>query len=763
MTMVLTFRNVEPDYTISLDLSYMWAVNHLFDKDYQHLIELVYPVGPLGFLLFPTTEGSNFLYMLLFYILLKCWFVVVFLGLAFKVNPNQKLLAFVIILVMSYFGKTQFLLIGICAMHCLWFLENKKMLHIALSVVLAFVGLCIKTAIGINLYFILAMTFLINVFLNKNIKEGFKFIGVALIVSFCVGLLIFHSPILLFDFYHNSLKLALAYSDALCLHPPNNWFLLAGFLASILLLPIFTKDKNSCICFFLFLPSFFAMWKHSMAREDHSHGFIMVYFLVLFWGIIIMYAKTGKIKLAMLAILGSFLYYFNLHNIPDFDGLKIDFYGGDNFVETVFDYENYHKKYKQISIENVQANKLDTEIVAYIGDSSIDVYPWELSFMPANNFNWKPRKTLQGGSFAQWLDELSAIDFDEKNGPEFILFHYVKDNWGGNFGSIDGRFLLNDNPRTIISILDNYFVKFNTEKYLLFEKNKGGNIVEIREDEVLNTAWNQWLDIDITQDEILRMKFFSENTILGKIKNFLYKSEPYFIDYLFDDGKYLTYRFIPQNAKDGLWIHPFVQYPSNTNPEQEVVKVRLRNTNDLFDKSTVNFQIEHIKLDTKEKEFKSISSHLFLKDESKLETNILTQTVLNFDDPAKNQPIAYQFEEGISFSENYSNKIFEQGFSVGFKHALDSLWSTIDSNVHEIVIEAHLKCINQSFSKLIMDLKESDTPFWEGMTIPINTRKGEWEYFSTSKKISRKHNGKLLVCVWNLGNQDIYIVSERKF
>ncbi len=759
--MIFSFRNIEPDYKIGLDSSYMWAVNYLFANDYTQLTELVYPVGPLGFLVFPTTEGSNLLYMLLFYIVMKCWFILSFLGLAFKTNPGKKILAFCIIIFLSFFAKIQFLIIGVCAIHCLWFLEDKKIAHIALAVLIAFVGLCVKTAIGVNAFSIVVMTFLINVFLNRNVKGSLKFIGVGFITALFIGLLIFQSPTLLFDFYKNSLKLALSYSDALSLHPTNNWFLLGGFLLSIFLLPVVIKDKNSRIAFFVFLPSFFAMWKHSISRQDSSHALIMVYFLILFYGIAIVYSKIGKLKLATFAIIGIALYYLNLNNIPNFKGMKVDFFGGDNFVEAVFDYKNFHKKYKNISIDNIQANKLDQEIVDYIGSSSVDVYPWELSFISANNFNWKPRKTLQGGSFAQWLDELSAIDFDENNGPDFILFHYVRDKWGGDFGSIDGRFLLNDNPRTLLKILDNYQVKFNTRKYLLFEKNAGKNIAKVSEEESFEVKWNEWIDVESEKDEMIRMQVNSDNSFLGKIMNFIYKSEPYFIDYLFDDGKFLTYRFIPENAKDGLWIHPFVQYPSVKKTEENVVKVRLRNTYSFLNEETIWCGLERIKLKSFEG---ALSNKMFLKKEGDL-YNILHRTILDFDDQNQHKELSnYKFDDEIYFSGTHSNRIDGGGFSVGFKYDLDSLWKTVDTNINKINLELGVKYINEkSMAKMVAVLSKSDNDFWEGLVMSNNTNLENWEYKIFTKQINRKEHqrGLFEAYIYNVGSSKIYVDDLR--
>lgn len=95
------------------------------------------------------------------------------------------------------------------------------------------------------------------------------------------------------------------------------------------------------------------------------------------------------------------------------------------------------------------------------------------------------------------------------------------------------------------------------------------------------------------------MKVISKNTLLGSIKKFLYKEEIYFIDYMFDDGKILTYRYVPSTAVDGLWCNPFILNPESNIIEQKVIKVRLRNSNSSFVSNSIKIQIEHIPLNKK--------------------------------------------------------------------------------------------------------------------------------------------------------------------
>ena len=79
---LLTFPNFQSNYDTGIDGSYIWAFNYLFNSDYNALLKTIYPIGPLGFLRMPTTEGTNIIYAILFHSGLKFWFVTSFLSLS---------------------------------------------------------------------------------------------------------------------------------------------------------------------------------------------------------------------------------------------------------------------------------------------------------------------------------------------------------------------------------------------------------------------------------------------------------------------------------------------------------------------------------------------------------------------------------------------------------------------------------------------------------------------------------------------------------
>ena len=77
------------------------------------------------------------------------------------------------------------------------------------------------------------------------------------------------------------------------------------------------------------------------------------------------------------------------------------------------------------------------------------------------------------------------------------------------------------------------------------------------------------------------------------LKSFLYKSEEYLIDYSFNDGSIITYRYIPSTARDGIWIHPFNSLYDLDNENGDVVKVRLRCSKPSVNSDFLEIQFEN--------------------------------------------------------------------------------------------------------------------------------------------------------------------------
>ena len=592
---VITFPYFEPTYAIGLDASYVWGLNWLFVHDYQTLIQLSYPFGPLAFLQIPTIIGHNWLIFLIFYGILKIGFIYLLFKLATLFSTSFKS-AIPVVLIVCFFVNIDLLIIGNCLILNLLFYKRNKPIFLFISAILAISGLFIKVSTGISSLSIIFMSLLIDYYFNRNIIRSLKQIGIISGIGLIMGLLVFQGFLLLFQFLWGAFKLASGYEGALSLHPQNNWILLSLFMGLMASFPVWNKEKNIRVAYFLSLFALFAAWKHSFIRQDITHYRIIICFLLVFWSIILFVAKEKRVLTFIVACCTILLLYANMRAIPWYRGISREIVGVNNFID-VLHYKDFTQRITSMSEHNVAPNKLSEEQRALIGDYTVDVYPWEFSYIAANQLHWIPRKTFGISLFPSHGKNVESADYSFSiSSPDLIIFHFVNDGFGGKLGSLDQRYILNDEPLVIYNILNHYQLEEKTNKFLLFKKDTATRFETSIWENPQIVQFNEWIDVPKGNNEIIRLKVSSKNTLWGNVKKMFYKEGQYYIDYMLEDGTIYTYRYVSGTAVDGLWISPFIRDPLSDSMEPDVVKVRLHNSHPRCIQSAVIVQFERIKL-----------------------------------------------------------------------------------------------------------------------------------------------------------------------
>lgn len=752
---LFTFHRVSPDFSPGLDSSYAWAINYLFEKDFASLIQLLFPVGPLGFLVFPVALGNNLLIAILFYTAVKLLFIWLFLKLCKLTDPHSTAFNVLLTLGVSYFLNIEFALLGICAISLLLHIKNKSNTYFLLACFIAALSLFIKSAIGIKAFSEIFLFLIFDFYFARSAVKTLKQIGLLTAIFLLSGFIVFHNLGILFKYSFNIIRFGSGYSSALALFPDNNWYVLGGFLLAILLFPFIVKDKNARLAYGILSFALFAMWKYAMGREDIPHNSTLLYFLFTFWGIIIANTANKNKIFFLLPALSILLYYANMSVVPGFSGHYIEISGINNFKEAVVNYKDYNIANSTISFNAIQSKKLEERTRSKIGNATIDIYPWELTYVPANNLNWKPRNSLQSMGFTHWLDTASAISYKSQNAAEYILFHLEKDRWGSRLGAVDNRHLFNDEPITIRTMMANYSIIDKSNEFLLLHKSEPLEISpQFSNRQALD--WNKWILVPDHNDGLLTLGLTHHKALASTLKTILYKDDAYYIDYQLEDDRILTYRFIMANAMDGLWINPFIEHPENNEKEPLVKRIRIRtSSNSLFQGS----------LQLQWKKFR------FLKKLPGGQHAVITpEAIFNktkMPDTSRNQKYMYTFENHHEMGQDsipaYAGKsslfVPGHGYSTAFSLSLDSLWKTFSED--ELFVEADTKCYveKDAAASLVLTVRGSSQDIWERFPMTNDLREADWMYGYTTTTLNRKKHptGKLEVYVWNTDPNIIYV------
>jgi hypothetical protein len=593
---IITFPVFEPDYVIGLDSSYFWAFNYLFNHDFESLKTIVYPYGPLAFLKYGLVIGRNFEYSLLFFFCIKIWCTMGFLFLSDSYGKSKTTSALLLTMIgLLNISIIDYYVIALCFLHAFHYLKTEKPFHIIATVMLSVIALCIKTSIGISCLSLAGATVLISAFRHPQFSSIVKGFLLALLAFAVSVFLIFLDVETAGQFVFNSFRFAGSYSSALSMFPENNWILLSVFLLTLFIPIIVSRQKDVLAAFALFLFPLFACWKHSMSREDFFHSLMLILFVSFFWTIFYILNQKRASLILVAATINVSAYLLNMSGIPDYRPFSLPISGVDFFQKTILNFNAFKADFTERSKKAIEPNRLTPEILTAIGTKTVDAYPFELSYFAANpELNWKPRRTLQSGSFSQWLDKMTAQDFDRENGPDFLIFHYVPDQDNGKFGSIDNRFLLSDNPLAIHNIFNFYSVSRITDKFMLLAKNSQDNFKEPQLSQLYQSEWNTWVPLNQNNLALQRIRLFSSRNFSGSVLGFLFKTEEYFVDYKTINDKEISYRMIPENAQDGLWINPLFREPSDSAFGETVKQVRFRCTKPGFNDPKISYQFETI-------------------------------------------------------------------------------------------------------------------------------------------------------------------------
>jgi hypothetical protein len=561
LVVIGTFPENDWSFSPGIDPPLFWVFNHLFDTGLNIGRHIIFPHGPLAFFMYPLSE--NVLLATLVISLLKGLLVfnVVFL---FSDNKSQVkwLAAFAFAYLVSLMGHFNHLILAnILLLYCNYFQSNFKPYKFLAFVLTAF-AFFVKAYVAIvagTLFF----SFVVYLFLqHKNFKK--LLIDGLLLLGFMVffWLLMFGTARGFSNFVWGMFHLAQDNSSAASYYPQNNWIVLVLFMLSLLSLFFTNRTKKSLFFGLLIALSLFASWKHAMAREDifHTKGFL-VYLIVCLFSFILFHRKNYA-KNLILAVFAIFLFSVNMKNTVNYYSYKYELFRVNNFVEFVSDFKSLKEKSEQSSLNKSVQNRLPKSILDEVSNATVDVYPWDYSIAAVNHLNWQPRVVIQSyAAYTSWLDKQNATHFSSELAPEYLIWENEKttiDVNGCDLNSLDNRYLLNDEPQTILELICAYDLTISEGKFRLYKKRKAALLFERNKNEEQETNWGEWIDVPAVSNELLRVKLGFAKNIKQRLKSFLFKDEQFWIYLKLTDGSIHKYRIVPKNAADGLWINPYI-------------------------------------------------------------------------------------------------------------------------------------------------------------------------------------------------------------
>lgn len=589
----LTFQFPVQPIQPGLDNSWKFAQNYFFAHDIRIGRDVIGTYGPLGFLLYPLPVGANLNAALYFALLTKATLIVVMMRL-FLVGAHEKLsakigsgLLFCAVLFLDYKGELMpapgMELIALCSGLVLMAHKYRRPRWMIAAIMLTAVSLLIKFIIGI-----LCLSFVVVYCLWEMVRQRTFLLQVLL--PACIFLMTGLSWLILYgdfggmnDYVIGSLQQSYGYASAMTslgATEITGW-MAAALLASVLLtVLLFRRDRLLLFIFMLFLPGLCIVFKYGAIKQP---AFLFFYsFLTLF--LLAGHASGLRRQIRVSVSMVLLIYVINLTigfiEPPDFfsnaPGRLFRLPDVRTFSYQLSNFTAYKQDLLSESSLLLSEVKLSDEMRTTIGQNTVDAYPIDISVIPANDLRWRPRPVFQSYfTYTPWLDRRNQAFFLSDKAPRYLLWDSY---WGENMISIDGRYLLNDEPLTILQILNRYTMIKADWNFVLFEKrSKAAFRLPVILYSVGLVSWNEWVQVPDTDGGIVRAILKYDRTFFGHLRRTIYKDTPVFIEYMFDTNEVARCRLVLDNTVSGIWINPFVMTLSQPGSAKKVVAVRILN------------------------------------------------------------------------------------------------------------------------------------------------------------------------------------------
>lgn len=204
--------------------------------------------------------------------------------------------------------------------------------------------------------------------------------------------------------------------------------------------------------------------------------------------------------------------------------------------------EELNSQYRE-SIENIKKVVDFTDI-----KGSVDIYPWDQSFVIAHELDFRPRPLFQSYSvYTTYLINKNIVFLKSNKAPENIIF---------SIKEIDGRAPFMMEGTSWLDIMSRYVINDFRGEFLILKKTNFIKPFSLNVIEQKKVSFDEI--IDIPKGKIIFMKINIKKTFLGHLMNLLYKMPILYIEIVYDNGYVNKYRIVPEIAKNGFILSPNV-------------------------------------------------------------------------------------------------------------------------------------------------------------------------------------------------------------
>jgi hypothetical protein len=364
------------------------------------------------------------------------------------------------------------------------------------------------------------------------------------------------------DYLATAASVTSGYSSAMSLADPAWWKVCAAFgvfvvcLVAALLAP--GRPDLRVVAGALAAPLFVA-WKHGVVRQDGHVQILALFGLVIAAIALVEIAGASGLGraspwLLLGAVALSRVWLECPHGTGPLPALReallrpLAFPGGRS-LSALTSLSVHLTELERESTAALAPLRLSDSDRQLIGSQPMDVYPWEAAYVAANGFNWSSRPSP--ASFATYtpaLDRRNAAFFMLPSRPPFVLWHPTG-------RSIDRRHLFWDEPLTFRALLAGYDLASRGEVLVLRARSQPRFGLPERL-QTVDVEWGEALRLPRVRGGALLAEVAIGTPFPALVRRVLLREDPAYVAVRFDNGERVRFRYLPDQARSGLWMWP---------------------------------------------------------------------------------------------------------------------------------------------------------------------------------------------------------------
>jgi hypothetical protein len=562
IVLLFPFYRISEPATAGIDNSWRIALEMAHQKGLIFGKDLIYTYGPLGRLTQRIAISTTHFELFLFDIF--CFANIGFLLYHFLPKPlrfYQVLIHFgFFLLISSIYGEwLSFILFYISIFSGLLFLQKQNHWFLIHAIGMGLINFYIKANYGV-----IALGFVFILLIYSFASKRLSLRNLGLYLSGSVISLIILAFVLKTDlpaYFLSSIEIIKGYNESQSFYPADRLKAVASsyvvFALFIALFIVFIIKKLSKKDFSITtLDSFFALGcvgvcsfvliKYAFVRADDGHLMSFVRSASLPFLLLCFFGGEKWIKQAGWSLVSLNLVSYIIFYQPIYG--KISFPIADNLHTKSYILPEYFKNIFKKS-ENPYNPNYPKEVLAIIGNKTVDLVPNEISEIYLNHLNYNPRPIIQSyQAYNEFLDSKNQEKYLSNTAPDFVVY---------GVESTDNKYAWGDETLTTLALLQHYTPLKTWGNRLLLKKTNA-----VKNLKLISQTKHNWtlekpfkISSDTSKNTVSVIKVKTSYNWLGKLLNLFFQPPHLNMELGLQDGTKTIYRTVPILLSKGLIIN----------------------------------------------------------------------------------------------------------------------------------------------------------------------------------------------------------------